>query len=126
MNYYESVKTRIKELSDVEFLSEKNQSFKETLINLISSELDKSKIESKINEEHKDLIDQVKENSNIQIILNKKSDQEILDLLDELIIDFKDQNNLRKIESIEKKLIDNMDEKSYSELIRLKSQLNRE
>ena len=47
-------------------------------------------------------------------------------MLDELIIDFKEQDNLKKIESLEKKLINNLDESSYSELIRLKNQINRE
>jgi len=47
-------------------------------------------------------------------------------LLEELILDFKTENNLRKIESLEKKLINNLDEGSYSELMKLKSQLNRE
>ena len=60
------------------------------------------------------------------MISNHKNDQDILDLLSELILDFKEQNNLRKIESLEKKLINNLDENSYSELVKLKSQLNRE
>ena len=47
-------------------------------------------------------------------------------MLDELITDFKEQSNLKKIESLEKKLINNLDESSYSELIKLKSQLNRD
>ena len=47
-------------------------------------------------------------------------------LLDELIKDHKEQSNLRKIESLEQKLINNLDENSYSELIKLKSQLNRD
>ena len=66
------------------------------------------------------------ENSNVQLIILDKSENEILDLLDELILDLKEQNNLRKIENLEKKLINNLDENSYSELIKLKSQLNRE
>jgi hypothetical protein len=47
-------------------------------------------------------------------------------LLDELLKDHKEQSNLRKIESLEQKLINNLDENSYSELIKLKSQLNRD
>ena len=66
------------------------------------------------------------ENSNIQMIIKNKTDEDILDLLDELIQDHKDQSNLRKIESLEQKLINNLDENSYSELVKLKSQLNRE
>ena len=59
-------------------------------------------------------------------MVKDKNDQEILSLLDDLIIDFIKQKNLEKIESLEKKLIDNLDENSYSELLRLKSQLNRD
>ena len=32
----------------------------------------------------------------------------------------------KKIESLEKKLINNMEEKAYTELLKLKSQINRE
>ena len=60
------------------------------------------------------------------MIVKNKEDKNILDLLDELIQDHKDQSNLKKIESLEQKLINNLDENSYSELIKLKSQLNRE
>ena len=69
---------------------------------------------------------EITENSNIQIIIDGKNDQEILALLEELILDYKEQNNLKKIESLEKKLINNMDENSFSELIKLKNQINRE
>ena len=62
----------------------------------------------------------------VQIITKDKSQQEVLNLLEDLIFDFKEQNNLKKIESLEKKLINNMDENSYSELIRLKNQINRD
>ena len=55
-----------------------------------------------------------------------RQDPFIIDLLNELILDFKEQGNLKKIESLEKELINNLDENSYSELVRLKSQLNRE
>ena len=58
--------------------------------------------------------------------MKNKSDEEIIDLLEELLQDYKDQSNLKKIESLEKELMNNLDENSYSELIRLKSQLNRD
>ena len=50
----------------------------------------------------------------------------IENLLEELLIDHKEQSNLRKIESLEQKLINNLDENAYLELIKLKSQLNRD
>ena len=71
-------------------------------------------------------LDEINKNSNIQLITKNKTNQEITDLLDDLINDHKEQSNLKKIESLEQKLINNLDENSYSELIKLKSQLNRE
>ena len=83
-------------------------------------------MQQKIDLEYKNLTEEIKINSNIEMITKDKSDQDILDLLNELILDFREQSNLKKIESLEKKLINNLDENSYSELIKLKSQLNRE
>ena len=57
---------------------------------------------------------------------NLSSEDEIANLLNDLIKDHKEQSNLKKIESLEQKLINNLDENSYSELIKLKSQLNRD
>ena len=93
---------------------------------MLSAGEDKNKLEFKNNNEFKNLIEEIKENSNIQLITQNKNEQEILELLNDLIEDFNEQNNLKRIESLEKKLINNLDENSYSELIRLKSQLNRE
>ena len=76
--------------------------------------------------EYRDLLEEIEENSNILMTTKDKTDQDILDFIDELIIDFKEQDNLKKIESLEKELINNLDENSYSELIKLKSQINRE
>ena len=71
-------------------------------------------------------VNEINENSNIQIITENKSNQEIAEILEELMQDHRDQSNLKKIESLEEKLINNLDENSYSELIKLKSQLNRD
>ena len=81
---------------------------------------------SKIKEEFQTLLEEIKENSNIQIIIRNKNEQQILEIIDEMISEHKEQNNLKKIESLEKKLINNLDESSYSELVKLKSQLNRD
>ena len=99
---------------------------KNTLISLISEGIDKSLIFTKVNHSYKKIIEEINENSNIQIIAQYKSHQDILDLIDDLFQDHKDQSSLKKIESLEKKLINNLDENSYSELIKLKSQLNRD
>ena len=68
----------------------------------------------------------MKENSKIQIIIKNKNNEEVENLLDELCKDHKEECNIRKIASLEQKLINNLDDNSYSELLKLKSQLNRE
>ena len=125
LNFFEIASKKIEELSDIEFLSKKNESLKNTVISLLSDGDNKNAIHSKIDDEYKKLLEEINETSNIQIITKDKTNEDILGLLDELIIDFKEQNNLKKIESLEKKLINNLDENSFSELIKLKSQLNR-
>ena len=126
LNYHKISSKRFKELSEVEFVSEKNESLKKTIIDTYSSDEDQQIVKAKIEDDYANLISEIKENSNIQLIVKGKTESEILSLLDEFINEFKEQNNLRKIESLEKKLLNNLDENSYSELIELKSQLNRD
>ena len=127
LNYFEIASKKLEELSEIEFISEKNESLKNTIITALSNSNSKNdNALEKIRKEYQDLSDEIEENSNIQITTKDKNDQDILDLLDELIRDFKEQDNLKKIESLEKELINNLDENSYSELIKLKSQLNRD
>ena len=124
LNYFNISSKRLEELSQIEFVSEKNESLKKTIISAYNSKNDESAVRAKIEQDYKNLIKEIRENSNIQLIVKGKEEDEILNLLDEFINDFKEQNNLRKIESLEKKLLNNLDENSYSELIKLKSQLN--
>jgi len=127
LNYFEIASKKLEELSEIEFISEKNESLKNTIITALSNSNSKNDNDlEKIRKEYQDLSEEIEENSNIQITTKDKNDQDILDLLDELIRDFKEQDNLKKIESLEKELINNLDENSYSELIKLKSQLNRD
>jgi len=126
LNYSEIAIKKLEELSEIEFLSEKNENLKNIIINSLTEGKNKDDMRKKIDAEFKKIIEEIKENSNIQMTTKDKNDQDIFDLLNELILDFREQNNLKKIESLEKKLINSLDENSYSELIKLKSQLNRE
>ena len=126
LNYFEIVSKKIEELSEIEFLSKKNENLKSIIITTLTEENSKEAMQKKINTEYKDLSEEIRENSNIEMVAKDKTDQDILDLLNELILDFKEQGNLKKIESLENELINNLDENAYSELIKLKSQLNRE
>ena len=126
LNYLEIALKKLEELSSIAFLSEKNETLKNEIINSLTEGDDKKSISVRINNDYDNIIKEINENSNIQIIAKNKTNQDILELLNELIQDHKDQSNLRKIESLEQKLINNLDENSYSELIKLKSELNRE
>ena len=126
MNYAQIASKKLEQLSSTEFLEEKNENLKTICINHLTDENKKEDIKSIVNKENEKILDEVKENSNIQIIAENKSDQEIAEILEELMQDHRDQSNLKKIESLEEKLINNLDENSYSEFIKLKSQLNRD
>ncbi len=126
LNYVRLASRKIEELSEIRFLSEKNENLKSILITSLTEENKIEDLEKKFDYEYNEIIKEINENSNIQIIIKTKTDQDILDLIDELIQDHTVQTNLRKIESLEQKLINNLDENSYSELIKLKSQINRE
>ena len=126
LNYLEISSKKVAQLNQIRFVSEKNEILKNLIINLISQGDNDPETKVKINQEYDKIIKEIEENSNIQLITKNKTEQEILDLLGELMQDHKDQNNLKKIESLEQKLIKNLDENSYSELLKLKTQLNRE
>ena len=126
LNYLDIASKKFSELSELIFLSEKNESLKKSIISLLSEGHDKETIQLKISVDYKKLIEEIKENSSIHIITEAKNDDAILELLNDLLAELKELNNLKKIESLEKELINNLDENSYSELIKLKSQLNRE
>tara|TARA_A100001015_G_scaffold265426_1_gene313777 strand:+ start:446 stop:2233 length:1788 start_codon:yes stop_codon:yes gene_type:complete len=126
LNYFEIASKKLDELSDLVFISEKNETLKNSIIKLLTEGENQVEMQIKINDEFKTLINEITENSNIQLITKGKNDQEVLELIEDLISEFKEQSNLKKIESLEKKLINNLDENSYAELIKLKSQLNRD
>ena len=126
LNFPKIVLQKIEDISKIIFSSEKNESLKKIIISSLLEGDNGEKIQSKISADYKKLIEEIQENSNIQIIVKVKNDEAILELLSELLIELEELNNLKKIESLEKELINNLDENSYSELIKLKNQLNRE
>ena len=72
------------------------------------------------------LVKSIIENSNLRLIVNKKNYDQIKELFEDFTNDLVESQNKKKIESLEKKLINNMEEKAFTELLKLKSQINRE
>ena len=126
LNYFELASQKLEELSEIKFFSEKNENYKKKLINSLSTFKDQNYTFEKIKFNNESLLEEIQANTNIKIVTKKKSDNDILDLLNEFITELKKQRNIKKIELLEKKLINNLDESSYTELVELKSQLNRD
>ena len=116
----------IEDIQKIKFLDEKNDFLRNELLNLYSKSLKEKEIQSIIIKSHQDLVKRINDNSNLKIIIGKKNYEEIKDILVDLLSELSDKDQKRKIESLEKKVINNMDENAYSELVKLKSQINRD
>ena len=72
------------------------------------------------------MIDDINQNSVIKNIFLKKKENQQVELLNEILKELNEIKFSKKIDKLEQKLIDNFDEKSYSDLIELKKQINKE
>ena len=78
-----------------------------------------------LDEKFKGLVEAIEKNTKL-INLSKKNQEDKVELLEELLEDLREMNHLKKIQFLESKAAKNLDESSYSELLKLKSQLNGE
>ena len=120
------VKLKTEELSEITFSNEENNVLKDKIINLVLDETSSNEVKTKIYVNFKNLIDNIEKNSILKNIIIDKSEEDKLAFLEELLEEVKEMNHLKKIQLLESKAVKNLDENSYSELIKLKSQLNRE
>ena len=95
LNYPSIACKKLEEISDLTFFRE-NENLKQIIIASMVDEDDKATLEAKINVNYKDLINEILENSSIKIILKSKDDNSILELFQELLIELKELNNLKK------------------------------
>ena len=124
LNFTNSVKEKVNDLSEIEFSNNQNNELKNKILECINNEDDLNDLKNNI--KFKNLINEIKRNNTLNILLAKKSDLEREELFNELIEELKNLSHLKQIELLENKISKNLDETSYSELLRLKSQLNRE
>ena len=126
INYPDASEIKLEELSEIKFSSEKNETLKKDLLKIFSSKGEKDKLRNDITNKEKIFLKEIEKNVNLKVILDKKNVDEIEKILSDLIFDLQEMGHMKKIESLEKKLVKNLDENSYSELIKLKNQLNRD
>ena len=124
LNFTNSVKEKVNNLSEIEFSNNQNNELKNKILECINNEDDLNDLKNNI--KFKSLINEIKRNNTLNTLLAKKSDLEREELFNELIEELKNLSHLKQIELLENKISKNLDETSYSELLRLKSQLNRE
>ena len=125
LNYPSTAQKKIEEISEIKMSSYEKEDLKIEILNLLSTKQD-LEIKSKLEEKFSNLIKDIEKNFSFKNILSKKNEGEVREFLEELIQDLHEMNHHKKIEFLERKLTKNLDENSYSELVKLKSQLNRE
>ena len=124
--YSGAIKSDISKISDLIFSNRENENLKNILLDLLKENKTEKEIENEAYQVKPDLVKNIHENSNLRIILNKKNYDQIKEIFADLIFDLSETVHKKKIESLEKKLINNMEETAYAELLKLKSQINRE
>ena len=125
-NYPKIVSPRIEIFTDIQFSSSNLNALKTELLNFISSGNFERNDMKNLNKNYLNLINDINQNSVIKNIFMKKDDNQQVDLLNEILKELNEIKFSKKIDQLEEKLMDNFDEKSYSDLIELKKQINKE
>ena len=126
ISYGGAVNKDIETVSKLTFTKAENEKLKNILINLIKLNKTDKEIENEALKANPELVKNIFENCNLKLIVNKKNYDQIYELFKDFTNDLLENQNKKKIESLEKKLINNMEEKAFTELLKLKSQINRE
>ena len=125
LNYPDIIKKNYELISGIHFSSEKTRNLKTKIIENIDTDIKLNDEKNFINI-NKDLIKEISDNCNVKMILVKKNKNDVEEIFKDLIKSIKEIEHQKKIESYENKLINNMDESSFNELIKLKTQLKRD
>ena len=113
-------------LSKLNFSSPIHNEFKANIIKDYFEKNYSKKSDFLSEENYKELIEQIKSNTNITKIFAKKNLKEKQEILNEIIEELKELNQLQKIKILESEVVKNFDESKYNQLLELKNQLNRE
>ena len=85
LNYLDIASKKLEDLSEIEFLADKNESLKKEITSYLIEGKDKKNFDKIINVGYDKIIKEINENSNIQIIIKDKNEEEITNLLEELL-----------------------------------------
>ena len=99
---------------------------KSEILELISKNKFNENNISNFNSKYSNLIKDINQNSVIKNIFIKKNENQQVELLNEILKELNEIKFSKRIDELEQKLMDNFDEKSYSDLMELKKQINKE
>ena len=125
-NYPQIVSPRKEIFKDIKFSSKSINLMKSDLLEILSSDSFEKNDFKNFNKKYSNLIQDINQNSVIKNIFLKKSENQQIDLLNEILKELNEIKFSKKIDELEQKLMNNFDEKSYSDLIELKKQINKE
>ena len=125
-NYPEIISPRIEIFKGIQLSSESLNQLKSELIKLIFEEKFNDKNKSELKNKYLNLVNDINQNVVIKNIFLKKDQEKQIELLNETLKELNEIKFSKKIENLENKLIEKFDEKSYSDLMKLKSQINKE
>ena len=125
-NYPKIISPRLEIFDDIKFSSKKLNLLKSELLTIISAgKFDNNSLKN-INNKYSDLIKDINQNTVIKNIFLKKDENQQIEMLNEILKELNEIKFSRKIDELENKLIKEFDEKSYSDLMQLKSQINKD
>ncbi len=125
-NYPGIISPRTEIFDDIKFSSKNLNLLKSELLNLISDEKFDQTNKLSLEKKYKNLINDINQNSLIKNIVLKKDESQQIELLNEILKELNEIKFSKRIDDLENKLIKDFDEKSYSDLMQLKSQKNKE
>ena len=120
------LRKKIEVVSETVFSTNLKNEFKQKIIEHLVSEkfFNKKKFEIEdFNEKFKDFINLINANALVKNIVEKKNEEEIIMLFNEIIGEINRIDLRERIELLENKVSLNLDEKLYSELLSLRNQL---
>ena len=126
LNYPEIISPRLEIFKDIEFSSKGLNDLKSELL---TETKDFINIETKnlnLNKKYSTLIKDINQNTVIKNIFLKKGETQQIEMLNEILKELNEIKFSKRIDELENKLIKDFDEKSYSDLMQLKSQINKE
>ena len=126
MNYPELISPRTEIFKDISFSSKSLNSLKSELLDfIVSDNLNESNFNS-LKDKYPNLIKDISQNSFIKNIFLKKDSNQQIELLNEILKELNEIKFSKRIDELESKLMKDFDEQSYSDLIGLKSKINKE